>query len=65
MRGTNPYPKIKQKSKSLVWQALQFRKMPWKDFKMPEGQIPKRTCKCVQDKLNTSLCYGRRHSGLG
>jgi hypothetical protein len=26
MRGTNSYPKIKQKSKDLVWQALQFKK---------------------------------------
>jgi hypothetical protein len=25
MRGTNSYPKIKQKSEGLVWQALQFR----------------------------------------
>jgi hypothetical protein len=25
MRGTNSYPKIKQNSKGLVWQALQFR----------------------------------------
>jgi hypothetical protein len=25
MRGTNSYPKIKQKSKGLVWQALHFK----------------------------------------
>jgi len=37
-------------------------KLPWKDFKMPEGETLKRTYKCVQDKRNTSVSYGRRHS---